>query len=408
MFKDLIIENQAKIKNIQLIKRDIFFEFDILKLNKIVSFVWPRRAWKTFFMYQLIQELVERKNITFEQVVFIDFAEFYKKDFEFEILLENFYELFPNIEPFFVFDEIQEINNFRAGILRLFNKWLKIFVTWSNSNLLSSELSTHFSWRNIEYSVFPLSFSDFCKFNNFEVKKNLTIKEKWNLKNIFWTYLKYWAFPELALTNNDNLKSSILQNYFDIIIYKDLKERYKVENEFALKYLIKKIVLSNTKDINISKVFNELKSQNISISKNTLHNYFEYFVNIFFISKLHNFYSPTWILKSFLIDWGFMTIYGENDLWKKLENCVFVFLKSKYKNIFFLRKNKEIDFFIEKENIYIQVVYELNLENYKRELDAFWSIEGKKQLIYYQNNLEKSILEKYSQIEFLHIFDLIL
>lgn len=405
MFKQTIIENQAKIKEIKLIKRDISFDFDILKLNKIVSFVWPRRAWKTFFMYQLIQEMIKKSFVKLEQIVFLDFVEFNKKDFDFDLLLENFYELFPNLEPIFIFDEVQEINNFRAWILKLFNKWFKIFITWSNSNLLSSELSTHFSWRNIEYMIYPLSFTDFCKFNNFEIAKNMTINQKWALKNLFSTYLDYWAFPELALTNNENLKKSILQNYFDIIIYKDLKERYKIENEYVMKYLTKKMILSDTKDININKIFNELKSQNVEVSKNTLYNYLEYLINIFFIEKLYNFYTPTWTTKVFLIDWGFLNIYNENDLWKKLENLVFIILKNKYKNIHFLRGKKEIDFFVESENHFLQVVYNLNLENSKRELSPFESINWKKTVIYYENNLTDEDMKRYNDIEYINIFD---
>mgnify|MGYP001474773863 CR=1 FL=1 len=131
----------------------------------------------------------------------------------------------------------------------------------------------------------------------------MTYKESGKLRNLFQNYLDYGAYPEIALAPNENLKLSILKNYFDILIYKDLKERYSISNEYVLRYLLKKAILSNTKDFNINKIFNELKSQNVEVSKNTLYNYVEYTKNIFFLDKLTNYHSPTGASKVFLIDW---------------------------------------------------------------------------------------------------------
>jgi predicted AAA+ superfamily ATPase len=74
MYKEIIINNQERIKNINLFKRDFVFDLELLKLNKIVTFVWPRRAWKTYIMYQVLKELVENHIIDLRQIVFIDFS----------------------------------------------------------------------------------------------------------------------------------------------------------------------------------------------------------------------------------------------------------------------------------------------------------------------------------------------
>lgn len=404
-FKEQIIENQEYIKNLELIQRNIKFDYEILNLNKIISFIWPRRAWKTFFMFQIIKFLISSSKLNYNQIVFFDFSEYVWQEFDFDKLLQGFYDSYPDLEPFFIFDEIQEISNFRQWVLKLFNKWYKVFISWSNSKMLSSELSTHFSWRNIEYKIFPLSFLEYLTFQNFTPYKNMTVKQKWVVNNMFMSYLNYGSYPEIALVRNDNLKLSILQNYMDIIIYKDLKQRYNVSNEYVLKYLIKKVVLSNTKDLNISKIFNELKSQNVEVSKNTLYNYLEYLENIFYIKKLHNFFTPNGSLKVFLIDWWFWNIFKEHDLWKKLENIIFIHLYKNNSNIYFERGKKEIDFFIELTNTHIQVVYELNLENYKRELDVFKTIEWEKILIYFQNLLNENILKNYSDVKFINVVE---
>jgi predicted AAA+ superfamily ATPase len=89
---------------------------------------------------------------------------------------------------------------------------------------------------------------------------------------------------------NPLLKTEILKTYFDILFYKDLLERYKVENEPAMKFLIKRLILNNTKQLNLIKIYNELKSQSIKISKNTIYDYFSYLENIFFVDELQNFY----------------------------------------------------------------------------------------------------------------------
>ncbi len=404
-FKEQIIENQEYIKNLELIQREIKFDYEVLNLNKIISFIWPRRAGKTFYMFQVIKSLVFSWELSYDQVVFFDFSEYVWQEFDFDTLLQNFYDLYPNLEPFFIFDEIQEVSNFRQWVLKLFNKWYKVFMSGSNSKMLSSELSTHFSWRNIEYKIFPLSFWEYVSFQNFIPYPHMTIKQKWVINNMFMSYLNYGSYPEIALARNENLKLSILQNYMDIIIYKDLKQRYSISNEYVLKYLIKKVVLSNTKDFNISKIFNELKSQNIEVSKNTLYNYLEYLENIFFVKKLHNFFTPNGSVKVFLLDWWFSHLFKEHDLWKKLENLIYMHLYKSNSNIYFERGKKEIDFFIESKNTHIQVVYELNLENYKRELDVFQSVEWKKVLIYFQNVLNENILKNYSDVQFVNVVE---
>jgi predicted AAA+ superfamily ATPase len=91
---------------------------------------------------------------------------------------------------------------------------------------------------------------------------------------------------------NELIKIEILKSYFDVLFYKDILERYKVENEYALKILMKNIALGYTKVFSVNKVFRFLKSQGYSVSINTLYNYFSYLQNVFFIDLLNNFFSP--------------------------------------------------------------------------------------------------------------------
>jgi predicted AAA+ superfamily ATPase len=107
----------------------ISFDFDVLSLHKIISFIGARRVGKTYFMYQIIREMIKRGLITIEQVVFIDFSEFFESKIDFSQILLDFYTLYPDKKPYFFFDEIQEIDDFRAGILMLFNRDFQVCIS---------------------------------------------------------------------------------------------------------------------------------------------------------------------------------------------------------------------------------------------------------------------------------------
>jgi predicted AAA+ superfamily ATPase len=275
-------------------------------------------------MFQTLRDLIEKNFISLQDIVFVDFSETLERTIDFNRILENYYELFPQGTPFFVFDEIQEVDNFRAGVLSLFNRGFKIFLSGSNSNMLSSELSTQFRGRMYEYFIHPLSFSEFLRFRSFEVKPAYSTMEYGMLKNLFGEYTTYGGYPEIVLVESLVIKENLIKNYLNILIYRDLMERYRIENEYAVKYLIKSLILSNTKEINLSKIFNELKSQNVRISKNTLYNYLEYLENIFFIKKLTNYYAPKGFYKTYLFDVSYTFLYkNHTDYGKSFENIIF-------------------------------------------------------------------------------------
>jgi uncharacterized protein len=384
MFKQTILDNQKLIKNINIIKRDYEFYDDLLKINKIVSFIWPRRVGKTFLMMSFVKDLIKNKKITLEQVVFIDFSLYSDEKVDYKTIVSNFKEIYPKEEPFFVFDEVQDIDNFKDLVLSLYNLWYKIFVSWSNSKLLSSELSTNFRWRVFEYKVLPLSFKEVLRFKGIEYKKNYNTTEKGIIKNVLNEVLKFWTFPEILLSENDLFKIDNLKTYLDIIIYKDLTERYKIENETSLKYMIKSITNSFSKNININKIYNELKSLNIKIWKTTLYEYYEYIKNIFYIYELSNYYNPKASKKAFLYNIWFNKIFwNEDNIWQSFENIIFLELLKKYDKIFYKKNWSEIDFYVPDTKTNIQVCFDLNIENYKREIS--WFIPWEDNILIYAN-----------------------
>lgn len=386
MFSQIIKDNQERIKNLKIIKRNYYFSNDILKLNKIVSFIWPRRVWKTYLMFQFIKELIEKKIFSINQIVFIDFSIFKNEKINAEDIIKSYYSLWFDKEPLLVFDEIQDIENFQKLILQLHSQWYKIFISGSNSKLLSSELVSEFRWRIYEYFVNPLDFFEILNFKNIKSEKIYSSSTKWKIKLIFKNILKYWTFPELVITDDSLVKIEILKTYFDILFYKDLTERYKIENEKAIRFLIKKIIFWNTKKLNLIKIFNDLHSQWVKIWKNTIYNYYEYLKNIFFISEINNFYKKT--SKTYLYNFGFWTLFWYTDnFWQNFENLIYLNLKKKYDKIFYKENKTEIDFYIPEKDINIQVCYMLNNENLEREIKPLLKQKTwEKILIYFEKN----------------------
>lgn len=402
MFKKTILDNQERITELSFIRRDFVFESELLKLNKIVTFIGPRRAGKTYTMFQILRDMIDVGMLAIQDIVFIDFSESIEKKIDFNTIVENYYELFPHGTPFFVFDEIQEIENFKEGVLSLFNRGYKIFLSGSNSNMLSSELSTQFRGRIYEYFIYPLSFWEFLRFRDFEIQQNLSTKETGMIKSLLTEYSTYGWYPEITLVDNIAIKENLIKNYLNILIYKDLIERYKIENEYVIKYLIKSLVLSNTKHINVTKIYNELKSQNISVSKNTLYNYIEYLENIFFIKKLTNYYSPKGFYKVYLYDVSYTWLYkNKADLGKSFENLVFLHLIKSHSDLKYKDFKGEIDFFIEKDAHNIQVCYELNDENFDREVAFGKDALSRNTLIVRENSSHLRIPENIEVVNWL-------
>lgn len=388
-FKQIILDNQNLIKNIDTIKRDYTFYIDLLKLNKIVSFVWPRRVWKTFLMIDFVKELIRTNIIYLDQIVFIDFSLYTNEIVDSQEILLDFKEIYPNKEPFFIFDEVQDITNFKELVLSLYNQWYKIFLSWSNSKLLSSELSTHFWGRVFEYKILPLTYKEVLRFKKIEYKKDYSTIELASINNIISEMLEFWTFPEILLSTNNLFKIDNLKTYLDILVYKDLIERYKIENEVSLKYILKSITSSFTKNVNINKIYNELKSLNIKIWKTTLYEYYEYIKNVFYTYELENYYNQKSFKKAFLYNiWFNKILWNKQNLWQSFENIIFIELLKKYNKVYFKKNWTEIDFYIPEINTNIQVCYELNIENYKREISAFWNNNEKNILVYFLKDMK--------------------
>lgn len=365
------------------IRREINIPVDT---NKIISIVGARRAGKTYAFYQIINELLS-KGVPKEAIIYINFED-ERLDItigELDLILQSYRELYPIInisETYLFFDEIQNINGWEKYIRRIYDSVTKkIFITGSNSKMLSEEISTSLRGRTLTYFIYPLSFKEFLRFKKFSFEMPTDLYDsakKAILINLFAEYFIFGGFPEVVFLREE-LKTKTLQEYFNVMIFKDLVERYKIRDVFIMKYLLKRFFENIARTISINKIFNELKSQGFKISKDSLYGYTEYAKNILLISLVKRHYKS--ILKSelagkklYVIDNGLVKavrITGEDERGILLENLIYNnLIRLKNTEIRYFEEKKECDFVLENEttNI-IQVCYSLsNKDTAKREI----------------------------------------
>lgn len=393
ILKELIINNQER-------SFDYVFERDVdfpLSSNKIIAFIGVRRSGKTHLMYNTIRRL--RKTMPIENIVYLNFEDDRIYPFNLQdlsLFLEAYYELFPNKKEekvIFFLDEIQVVENWEKFVRRLYDtENCQIFISGSSSKLLSSEIATNLRGRTLSFEIFPLSFKEYLLFN--DVKINIySSKSKSQIINYFEKYLQYGGFPEL-LFGNIRFARQTLQEYIDLIIYRDLIERYKITNHYLMKYLVKYCFTNISTLFSFNKLFNDLKSQGIKLSKNTLYNYMQYLEDAYAVFSMP-IYSRSVAEQSknpkkiYSVDIGFKTAISLSpDIGHKFENIVFLQLRKITKEIFYWKSKQEIDFiYIHNEQLkLINVAYDLtNTDTLKREVNGL--LEGMK-----KTNTSESVL----------------
>jgi len=353
-----------------------------LNSSRIISIIGARRTGKTYFLFSLINKL--RGKIKKNCIVYVNFEDdrlFPIKLEDMKYLLDAYYELFPenrNSYVYFFLDEIQNIKNWELFVRRIYDtEKCRLFITGSSSKLLSKEIATSLRGRTLTYEVFPLSFKEYLSFNNLEVDLYSPKKTAY-IKNSFNKYVSTTAFPELVNFDTAELNNA-LQGYLDMIIYKDLIERYKIANAALIKNLIKFFYQNISNLISANKIFNDFKSRSMSLSKDTLHSYIDHLEDayvLFFVPVFTNNLreinrNPK---KIYSLDIGLnISMTGKLDIGRIFENIAFLHLRRKYDEIFYSKLQKEVDFIIEDKDSLktINVSYSLDVKDTrKREIDS--------------------------------------
>lgn len=372
--KQIIIDQIETYLNQEYIERD--YSLDI---NINYCFVGIRRCGKSYLMYQLMHKIID-SGINSKRIIYVNFQderflEFTSSDFD--KLLEVSIELSKdNGLPYLFLDEIQLINNWEAFVRRIADMKYHVNVTGSNSEMLSTEIASKLGGRFMIVSVYPYSFKEYLLSN--KIDKNSiseSTRSKAKITSLFNEYLKYGAFPELVNISN---KRDYLNNIYQTIYVGDIIARNKIDNDFALRLILKKVAETTMRPISFSRLFNIVKSSGAEVGKQTVINYLEYSKDALLLFEIQN-YAAKLVEKEtspkyYFMDSGLLNLFDNQDVSSaQLENIVAIELIRRYgiNNVYFYEDNTEIDFYIPENNTAIQVSYSINNnETLKREANA--------------------------------------
>jgi predicted AAA+ superfamily ATPase len=353
-----------------------------LDLEKIVTIVGPRRAGKTWYFFQMMA-ILEERGVQKKQFIYINFEdERLELETDYDQIIDAYLELYPEQQlgkAYLFFDEIQELNGWEKYVRRLYDTVSKkIFLTGSNAKMLSQEIATSLRGRSLSFEIMPLSFYEFLTFQEIDPKDLYSTRNRARIENSFSEYLIWGGYPELVEIE-PRFKANVLQEYFNVMLYRDLLDRYEIRDTFILKYLIKRLIASFTKEFSVNKFYHDLKSRGVKISKNSIYRLIEQIFSVYMVTAVEK-YDPSLVKremsnrKIYLYDNGFASATHfsfSEDRGQLLENLVFTKLYKDAEDIHFLKNGYECDFVVftgTESPVPVQVVETLHEENLNREL----------------------------------------
>ncbi len=335
--------------------------------NKVITITGSRRVGKTFYFYQLINEL--KINIPLEQILYLSFEDdrILPLSFkELDDLLEAYFELYPKNKSktiYLFFDEIQNVNGWETFIRRIYDKeTVRIFLTGSSSKLLSREIATSLRGRTLSYHLFPLSFQEFSKFKGLEIKPDFEYSSmRFNIKRLLEEFILFGGFPEVVL-EEEGLKFKILKNYYDLLIYKDLAERFSVRNVRLLKDLMKFLITNISASFSTNSYYKSIE-QELHVSRETIMEYLSYIEEIELVYLLPIFSYSLKVQqvnpkKIYSLDNGIRNAVAfkfSQDEGRLVENLVFQEIKRRELEVYYWKKKGEVDFVIKKDDALIGI-----------------------------------------------------
>lgn len=335
--------------------------------GKIVTLTGVRRSGKTYHLFQVMKDL-EKLGVSREKMLYFNFEDerLTLTQDKLELILEVFREENSDLDLadcYFLFDEIQEVAGWEKFVLRVYETISKhVFVTGSNAKLLSSEIATYLRGRNITYEVYPLSFAEYVEILSPDLNPSRS-KDKAVLIRLFDKFMHQGGFPELVKADEE-LRNKILQEYFSVMVMRDLIERYQISNSSTLKYFCKRVIGASGGEFSVNKIYNELKSQGYQVSKDTLYLYQDYVETIYlnrFVSK----YSHSVVKsensqkKTYVIDSGLGSSVDfklGKDVGRLLETVVALELLKQQKQIAYQQNGFECDFVVIDKNVVTEAI----------------------------------------------------
>lgn len=359
-----------------------------LTTDEIVVVTGIRRSGKSTILLQMVHTLIQ-KGVSPKNTLYVNFEDpkfFNEVHVDFLDALWDAYTeyLNPKGKVYVVFDEIQRIQGWEQWVRARYDRKenIKIFVTGSNAELLSSEFSHVLTGRHLQVHVFPLDFSEFLQFKGMHVDNEsplFFVKHKSRIKKYMIEYLKNGGFPKVVLTDDAMIQNELLSQCFSDILTKDIVERHNITDVGKLKNM----AFFYVSNIAHTFSFNNInKIKDFALSLDSIHRFSQYLEEAFLLYSIKRFsYSLKNQMqayrKNYIIDTGFYNAvafkFSEN-IGKVLENAVCMQLQRQADDIFYFSEKREVDFVCKKGTRVtelIQVCYDISdKETFRREKDA--------------------------------------
>ena len=351
-----------------MLKRDLYLDRIIPFIDKpfIKVITGLRRSGKSSLL-ELIKNQLLKNEIDENNIIYLNFESLANHSYTEIIPLYTFIkEKIVSKEKYYLFfDEIQEVNQWEKVInsfLVDFN--VDIYITGSNSHLLSSELATYITGRYVEFQIQTLNFNEYLDFSVAFKPDTLS-----NSKELFNNYLRLGGFPVIhtaVYTTESAYK--IVYDIYSSAVLRDTIQRFQIRNVELLERIIRYVFDNIGNSFSAKNIADYFKSQLRKVDINTVYNYLNALESAFIINRVQRYdIKGKEILKTqekfFLGDISFMYAlmgYRDRYIGGILENIVLLDLKSKGYKVFVGKLDtKEIDFIAEKgnEKLYVQVCY---------------------------------------------------
>jgi predicted AAA+ superfamily ATPase len=328
-----------------------------LDSRKIISLIGVRRCGKTYLLHSLINQL--RASVDPRNIIYLNFEDdrLYPLSLhDLDSLMEGYYALYPekrNEKVYLFLDEIQNIPEWERYVRRIHDTLnVQLFVTGSSSRLLSQEIATSLRGRTLTYEVFPFSFREYLAYQQIEVKLHSSRSRSY-IQHAFNNYLHQGGFAE-TFGETPDIQQRTWRDYLDLIIYRDLIERYDIKNTHLLRHLIKYAMSNIGTLVSINKLFNEYKSLGHKVGKDTLYQYLGYLEDAYALFSVPIFRNSVreeqhYPRKVYAVDNGFKTLLQTSlspDYSKLYENLVFLHLRRQSREVYYFKQLQEVDFYV--------------------------------------------------------------
>lgn len=337
-----------------------------------------RRCGKSTIMKQIIEEIKE-KQVEEDSILYINF-----EDYKYRNLYnpDNLYEyvetrLKKDIKYYLFFDEIQNVSEFEL-VINSFRSThdASIFITGSNSKLLSGELATHLSGRTISFRIMPFCYTEFIEFNRLEGDIR-------GAEELLKEYIRWGGIPLVCKAADAASKEAVLSNIYDSVVLKDIIMRNKVASPVVLEKVLEYLIANSSVTVSGNRIAAVLAEENQKVSVPTIYDYIRYITDACICDKVSRYdIRGKKILafeeKSYVCDLGIFHMKKnrvKDEYNYMIETICYNELVARGYKVYIGKTYKsEVDFIAQKERekFYVQVAYLLTDDNViQREFGAY-------------------------------------